>query len=90
MADPRTFAVCLATVDGPSYAAGNADAAFTIQRQVGIATYSPPLDPHGNRVRGVRVCERHSGDMGLHLMDTAPPADSGDGIGRPSSPRGPR
>jgi glutaminase len=44
--------------------------------QVGIATYSPPLDPHGNSVRGVRVCQRLSGDMGLHLMEAASPARS--------------
>lgn len=44
--------------------------------QVGIATFSPPLDEHGNSVRGVRVCRRLSGDMGLHLMETAAPTRS--------------
>lgn len=44
--------------------------------QVGIATFSPPLDPHGNSVRGVLVCERLTADMGLHLMEIAPPARS--------------
>ncbi|TYL55654.1 glutaminase [Nocardioides sp. BGMRC 2183] len=38
--------------------------------QVGIGTFSPRLDEFGNSVRGVRVCERLSNDMGLHLMGT--------------------
>ncbi|WP_420000085.1 glutaminase [Streptomyces boninensis] len=36
--------------------------------QIGIATFSPRLDPHGNSVRGVSLFERFSSDMGLHLM----------------------
>jgi len=36
--------------------------------QVGIGAFSPRLDEYGNSVRGVRVCERLSRDMGLHLM----------------------
>lgn len=36
--------------------------------QVGIATYSPRLDHHGNSVRGVLACERLSTDLDLHLM----------------------
>jgi glutaminase len=44
--------------------------------QVGIATFSPRLDAHGNSVRGVEVFERLSRDMGLHLMEVAPPARS--------------
>jgi len=39
--------------------------------QVGIAVFSPRLDTHGSSVRGVRVFERLSGDMGMHLMDVA-------------------
>ena len=37
--------------------------------QVGIATFSPPLDDHGNSVRGVALFERFSTDMGLHVME---------------------
>ncbi|WP_054717425.1 glutaminase [Rhodococcus sp. SMB37] len=37
--------------------------------QLGIAVFSPRLDPHGTSARGVEVCERLSGDMNLHLMD---------------------
>ncbi|MDT0269165.1 glutaminase [Streptomyces sp. DSM 44915] len=36
--------------------------------QIGIATFSPRLDPHGNSVRGVSLFERFSSDMGMHLM----------------------
>lgn len=39
--------------------------------QVGVAVFSPRLDTHGSSVRGVRVFERLSGDMGMHLMDVA-------------------
>lgn len=42
--------------------------------QVGVAAFSPRLDRHGNSVRGTKVCERLSRDMGLHLMEVAPPA----------------
>ena len=36
--------------------------------QVGIAVYSPPLDEHGNSVRGVAVCEQLSEELHLHVM----------------------
>ncbi|KAK0745574.1 beta-lactamase/transpeptidase-like protein [Schizothecium vesticola] len=39
--------------------------------QVGIATFSPRLDERGNSVRGVKICERLSSDMGLHMMDVS-------------------
>lgn len=44
--------------------------------QLGVATYSPPLDGHGHSVRGVRAFERLSKDMAMHLMDVPPPARS--------------
>lgn len=37
--------------------------------QIGIATFSPRLDPHGTSVRGASLFERFSSDMGLHLME---------------------
>lgn len=37
--------------------------------QIGIATFSPRLDAHGNSVRGVALFERFSSDMGLHVME---------------------
>lgn len=36
--------------------------------QVGIAVFSPRLDPHGNSARGVALFERMSTDMEMHLM----------------------
>lgn len=42
--------------------------------QVGIATFSPRLDAHGNSVRGVSLFERLSSDMGLHVMEVPPAA----------------
>ncbi|MFH9691584.1 glutaminase [Streptomyces globisporus] len=36
---------------------------------VGLATFSPRLDNHGNSVRGVSLFERFSSDMGLHVME---------------------
>jgi glutaminase len=36
--------------------------------QLGIAVYSPPLDEHGNSVRGVKVCEELSAALHLHVM----------------------
>lgn len=44
--------------------------------QVGISTFSPRLDAHGNSVRGVSLFERFSSDMGMHLMEVPPPARS--------------
>lgn len=40
--------------------------------EVGIGAFSPRLDRFGNSTRGVRVCERLSEDMGLHLMGMPP------------------
>lgn len=37
--------------------------------QLGLATFSPKIDGHGNSVRGVAMCERLSREMGLHMMD---------------------
>jgi glutaminase len=44
--------------------------------QVGIATFSPRLDGHGNSARGVTLFERFSSDMGLHVMSVPPAARS--------------
>lgn len=38
--------------------------------QLGIATFSPRLNPKGNSVRGVEIFKQLSEDMGLHLMST--------------------
>lgn len=44
--------------------------------QVGIAVFSPKLDDHGNSVRGIEIMERLSNDMGLHLMEGTPSAQT--------------
>ena len=36
--------------------------------QMAIAVFSPPLDPRGNSVRGIRVFNDLSDDFGLHLL----------------------
>ncbi|HET6473430.1 MAG TPA: glutaminase A [Pseudomonadales bacterium] len=42
--------------------------------QLGIGVYSPALDTRGNSVRGVRVCEALSTDLGLHFLRPPRPA----------------
>ncbi len=37
--------------------------------QLGIGVYSPPLDPRGNSVRGIRVCDAFSRHCDLHLLN---------------------
>jgi len=44
--------------------------------QVGVAVFSPRLDPHGNSARGVEMMTRLSDDLGLHLMEASRPARS--------------
>ncbi|ENW95611.1 glutaminase [Acinetobacter sp. NIPH 298] len=44
--------------------------------QVSIAVFSPKLDEHGNSVRGIDILERLSRDMGLHLMEGTPSAQT--------------
>ncbi|WP_180076717.1 glutaminase [Acinetobacter sp. YH12251] len=44
--------------------------------QVGLAVFSPKLDTHGNSVRGVEIFERLSKDMGLHVMEGTPSAQT--------------
>jgi glutaminase len=39
--------------------------------QLGIAVFSPPLDPHGNSVRGIEVCRQISTDLNLNLLHVA-------------------
>jgi glutaminase len=40
--------------------------------RLGIATYSPPLDPLGNSVRGIAVCRELSKQLGLSLFNQYP------------------
>jgi len=40
-----------------------------VNRQLGIATYSPPLDARGNSRRGIEVCSGLAARLGLHAFD---------------------
>jgi glutaminase len=40
-----------------------------VNRQLGIATYSPRLDAHGNSSRGIEVCTEMAARLGLHVFD---------------------
>ena len=41
--------------------------------QLGIGIFSPPVDEHGNSVRGVAVCRDLAGDLDLHLVGRGRP-----------------
>lgn len=40
-----------------------------VNRQLSIASYSPPLDARGNSVRGIDVCVDLASELGLHAFD---------------------
>jgi len=40
-----------------------------VNRQLGIATYSPRVDEHGNSGRGIEVCMELASRLGLHAFD---------------------
>ena len=40
-----------------------------VNRQMGIATYSPRLDKRGNSIRGINACIELSNELGLHAFD---------------------
>lgn len=40
-----------------------------INRQIGLAVYSPRLDEQGNSVRGIKVCTELADEFGLHAFD---------------------
>ncbi len=39
--------------------------------RLGLGSYSPRLDAHGNSVRGIKVCEALSSHYGLHMLSRA-------------------
>ena len=62
----------MATVGIPAKSGVSGGLIGTLPGQLGIATFSPRLDPQGNSVRGVHIFERLSEEMGLHLMAADP------------------
>ncbi|MDP3970035.1 MAG: glutaminase [Nocardioides sp.] len=66
----------LSTVGIPAKSGVSGGLIGALPGQVGIATFSPRLDEHGTSTRGVRICERLSSDMGMHLMEVPAPARS--------------
>lgn len=44
--------------------------------QMGLAVYSPPLDEHGNSIRGVETCKRLATDLQLHFAHATTAARS--------------
>ena len=40
-----------------------------IPGQIGICVFSPPIDTHGNSVRGIRVCQEISNEFELHAFN---------------------
>jgi glutaminase len=40
-----------------------------VNRQIGIGIFSPPLDAHGNSVRGIRACVDLAEEFGLHAFE---------------------
>lgn len=62
----------MATVGIPAKSGVSGGLIGTLPGQLGISTLSPRLNKHGNSVRGVKIFERLSEDMGLHLMAADP------------------
>jgi glutaminase len=40
-----------------------------VNRQLGIAVYSPRLDAKGNSVRGIMACKELASQLGLHAFE---------------------
>lgn len=60
----------MATVGIPAKSGVSGGLLGTLPGQLGLASLSPNLDPSGNSVRGVKIFEKLSDEMGLHLMST--------------------
>jgi len=62
--------------------------------RLGLGTYSPNLDSHGNSVRGIKVCEQLSAHYDLHMLNRSDDARNSIiadyNIGKSSSRRGRR
>ena len=56
------------TVGVPAKSGVSGGLLAVVPGRMGIAVFSPPLDERGNSVRGIRVCEELSRDLGLHVF----------------------
>ena len=66
----------VSSVGLPAKSGVSGSIAVTVPGRLGISVFSPALDESGSSVRGVRVCERLSADLDLHLMSGTSPAPS--------------
>ena len=56
------------TVGVPAKSGVSGGILAVVPGRMGIAVFSPPLDERGNSVRGIRVCEEMSRELGLHVF----------------------
>jgi glutaminase len=66
----------LTTVGIPAKSGVSGGIIGVLPGQVGIVVFSPKIDEHGHSVRGVEIFERLSREMGLHLMEGTPSAQT--------------
>jgi len=66
----------LSTIGIPAKSGVSGGIIGVLPGQVGVAVFSPPLDPHGNSSRGVAMMRRLSTDMSMHLMSPGRPSRS--------------
>ena len=62
----------LTTVGIPAKSGVSGGLIGALPGQCGLAVVSPPLDEHGNSVRGVRAFRKLTDDMGMHLAEAEP------------------
>ena len=60
------------TVGLPSKSGVSGGVLAVLPGQLGLAVFSPPLDEHGNSVRGIHACTRISRELELHTQRPRP------------------
>lgn len=66
----------LSTVGIPAKSGVSGGIIGVLPGQVGVATFAPRLDDHGNSARGVTMMRQLSREMGMHLMNPVRPSRS--------------
>ena len=66
----------MVTVGMPAKSGVGGGTLAVLPGQAGLAVFSPPLDRHGNSVRGVATCRRLSADTEMHFVRSARPGRS--------------